>query len=106
MRAQLSSWVLFVAIGAGLLAGTVGSGQGATAQESAIPDVALCQAEPRTFDEIMAVFADAPPFVEPAVSEYVEVPTGRTASATLTEGVTATVYEAFACLNGGDMLRF
>jgi hypothetical protein len=103
-------WALRFALGFGVICSMGGSLVGAvSAQDAAtagvIPDAALCQAEPRTVDELIAIF-DGETLTEPVVADSVEVPTGAPASQAATDGVTAAITEAVACLNAGDFLRF
>ena len=109
MHARIGGWCAVTLLGAAMFACSLGGRQIAVAQDSApagvIPEAALCQAEPRTVDELVALFAAATPAATDA-PDSVEIPTGQTASSVLADGITATVHEAFACLNGGDWLRF
>ncbi|MCC6790742.1 MAG: hypothetical protein IT336_03600 [Thermomicrobiales bacterium] len=67
---------------------------------------ATCQAEPRTVDEIIALFTNATPTAAPVSTSSVSIPTGTPASEVLQARITETVDEAFACLNAGEWLRF
>lgn len=112
MSKRINQWIMLVAIGTASVAGAFGSARGVVAQDAAsawgvvVPNPALCQVEPRTFDEFMAVFANATPSAEPVAEAYLQAPTGAIGSAALTEEITAALHEAFACLNAGDWLRF
>jgi hypothetical protein len=109
MHARIAVWCALAVLGAGMLAGAFGQTHGVYAQETTqsgvVPDTALCQAEPRTVDELTAIFAGATP-QEPGLASEVSVPIGSPGSAALIEGVTTTLNEAVACLNAGDFLRF
>jgi len=94
-----------------MLVAILGSGparaQGTTtAWEAVVPDAALCQAQPRTVDHLVALFANATPVAAADGSDHAMVPTGQTASSVLAAEVTATVHAAFACLNSGQWFRF
>jgi hypothetical protein len=65
----------------------------------------LCRVEPRTIEELRALYATATPVVENAAPSRT-VPTGHPADEATAAAVVATVHEAFACLNAGDFLRF
>ena len=76
------------------------------------PDPEACQVEPRSADELIALWYQedeagtpvlATPEVTPAAS--VPVPLGEPADAETVEAVTATVHEVFACFNAGDFGR-
>jgi hypothetical protein len=62
--------------------------------------------EARTIEELKAIFAAATPVAEEELPASVSIPTGIPADAVTAEGVVATVHEAFACLNAGDLLHF
>lgn len=104
-----SSMLFAIPAAALLLAGTVS----AFAQEgedepnrALTPD--LCQVEPRSADELIALFGldaesvDEAPVIEPAP---IAIPLGESASPEIVEAVTATVEQFFACNNAGDTPR-
>jgi hypothetical protein len=103
----MKQWAFLVGIVATFLTGSLVNWSGAAAQEAGAfaPDPAACQTEPRSVEEIVALFTNATPAAT-GDSGSVEVPTGRVASEALASSVTSTVHEAFACLNGGNMLSF
>lgn len=108
MIARFNQLLLIALMGSCLLFGQSGAHaqDAATGWEVVVPDASLCQAQPRTVDQLIALFANATPAAATSASDHVEVPTGQTASATLVDEITATTYEAFACLNAGEWLRF
>lgn len=81
---------------------------GAHAQEGypVVPDPALCQIQPRTLEDLTALFATATPVAEPTTPVTVSVPTGNPADQAAITGITTTIQEAFACLNGNQYLSF
>ncbi len=91
-----------------LLVGLLGAQVGVLADEQypVVPDPAECTVAPRSFDDITTLFASATPVAEPVTPAMVEIPTGSPADLAAVAGVTATIHEAFACLNGNDILRF
>ena len=111
MLVRIGSWCAVLLLGAAMLTCTFGGRQIAAAQDSTsspagvIPDAALCQADPRTVDELVALF-DGATSDEWEMGPDVSVPTGRPGSAALIDDVSATLTEAVACLNAGDFLRF
>ena len=74
------------------------------------PDPADCQVEPRTVDELIALWygpggsAVATPAEEAAATE-VSIPIGSPADEATTADIVATVREVFACFETGDFLR-
>lgn len=104
----MKRWTLFLGIAAAFIIGTLVNWSGAAAQDAGalIPNPAACQSEPRSVEELVALFTEATPTATTGSSDSVVVPTGRIASESLAAGVTATVQEAFACVNGGNLLSF
>ncbi|HET9661700.1 MAG TPA: hypothetical protein VFP05_15340 [Thermomicrobiales bacterium] len=71
-----------------------------------IPPASACTVEPRTAEELVALFANTTP-TEPmpfATTETITI--GKPADTASAEQVTALIYQAVACLNAGDFGRF
>ncbi|MEA2512167.1 MAG: hypothetical protein QOJ59_1654 [Thermomicrobiales bacterium] len=108
----VTRWGLGLALGAAMLASLLGGSARAIAQvgmpgtEAVTPDPSLCRVDGRTVDGLRAIFAAATPAATDDVSPSIVVPVGRPADATTAAGIVATVHEAVACLNAGDLLRF
>jgi hypothetical protein len=101
--------LVIVALGFGFAVTLIGP-RYAAAQDQTIgplvPDAALCQAEPRTVEELAALFAASPAAGEPVVPDQVSIPAGRIASPELADEIRQAVVEAIACLNSGNFLSF
>jgi len=65
-----------------------------------------CTVEPRTVEEVQALFMHATPIAETDLPPSVVVPTGNPADLAAIQGVTETIHEAFACLNGNAYFNF
>lgn len=99
-----------------LLAGAVLAEPAAVAAARAFPitpDPAACRVDPRTTDEVIALWygAEGSPAAEPAPprqaedADSVTIPVGTAAAAATTEAITATFVEVFACFAAGDFPR-
>jgi hypothetical protein len=86
----------------------------AAAQEFPItPDPAMCQVEPRSTDEVLALWYDAAgnpisPAATPAAGTaetMLTIPVGPSADAATIEAITTTVADVFACFAAGDFPR-
>ena len=102
--------VMFVAVLLAVagLAGRFGS---AAAQQEypADPDPADCQVEPRTADELIALWygPDGSPIAAPADEEEpseVTIPLGEPADEATVAAIEATVFGVFGCFEAGDFL--
>lgn len=70
------------------------------------PSPALCTVEPRTVDELTALFAGATPTDPVDLSTSATIHFGQPANPEAAQHVTALIHQAFACLNAGDFGRF
>ena len=70
------------------------------------PPASACAVEPRTAEELVALFADATPADPMPVSNAATITIGQPAGAAPAEHVTALIHQAIACLNAGDFGRF
>jgi hypothetical protein len=104
-----SRWRLLLALTIGIVIAQFAGWPGAMAGVAGIgpvtPDPALCRVEPRTIEELRALYAAATPVAETAATARA-VPVGHPADPATAAQVVTTVHEAFACLNVGDFLRF
>lgn len=91
-----------------VLCGLILSAVPALAEETypVIPQPEGCTVGPRTVESVQALFKTATPVAEVAPPVSVVVPTGNPADLAAIEGVTATIHEAFACLNGNAYFQF
>jgi hypothetical protein len=77
------------------------------------PDPAACQVDPRSIDEVLALWYGAegsPPAAAPLPrqaedADSVSIPVGSAADAATVAEITATVTEVFACFAAGDVPR-
>ena len=97
----------------------------ATPEGGVVPDPSECQVEPRTMDDLLALWVPGvtPVAVTPEgspvdvdgtaldvneegtpVGAVIDIPVGEPADAETIDGVTATVHEVFACFNAGNFL--
>jgi hypothetical protein len=76
MIARFNQWTLVALIGAAMLlnSGRAQAQDAAPTWEAVIPDASLCQAQPRTVDELVALFANATPSATTTVPDRIEVP--------------------------------
>ena len=88
-----------IASTAGLMPRTTGA-QDAAPTLPAAPDPALCTAEERSIEEYQAFLGTPAPTVE-----TFEITAGKPADQATIDAVTATVIEAAACINSGDLKR-
>lgn len=71
-----------------------------------VPQASTCTVEPRTADELIALFASASPTDPVAMATTATIELGEPADAVSAQHVTETIHQAFACLNAGDYGRF
>jgi hypothetical protein len=74
--------------------------------EPFVPPAAGCQAEPRTVEGLLELFASAEPVDHPTVETSAVVPLGESAPVAVSTAIKAVIGEVFSCLNAGEMLRF
>ncbi len=70
------------------------------------PQGSSCTVEPRTTEELIALFATASPSDPVAMPTTATIVIGEQADPVSSQHVTATIHQAFACLNAGDFGRF
>lgn len=71
-----------------------------------IPLASSCTVEPRTTEELVALFASATPADPMPVETSATIVLGQPADARSSQQVTAVIHQAIACLNAGDFGRF
>ena len=71
-----------------------------------IPPASSCMVEPRTVEELQALFANATPGDPVAAETTATILLGEPADALASQHVTAVIHQAVACLNAGDFGRF
>jgi hypothetical protein len=71
-----------------------------------VPPASACTVEPRTIDELQALFADVTPGDSMPVETTATLTLGKPADAHSSQQVTAVIHQAIACLNAGDFGRF
>ncbi len=71
-----------------------------------VPQPSSCTAEPRTTEELKALFATASPDDPVVIDMTATIVVGETADLVSAQHVTTTIHHAFACLNAGDFGRF
>lgn len=112
-RVARSGGILAVTLLFGLSIGLQGSAQDATPTADPSPNGDECALEPRTIDELQAVYGDPHPagsgeatsvamHATPAIDA---LPVGEPADEETVAAITAAVRHQFACFNGGDHLR-
>jgi hypothetical protein len=113
MIKPLRSWVIRIAMALVAVVGVAGQIGSVEAQDAPpiptaySPDIAGCQANPRTYEELLALFPERSTSEAGAtLPEAWTVPVGQRADAGTTEMVRVAIDELFACLNGGDHGRF
>jgi len=70
------------------------------------PQASSCTVDPRTTDELVALFSTASPDDPVAIDMTTTIVMGETADPVSAQHVTSTIHQAFACLNAGDFGRF
>jgi hypothetical protein len=70
------------------------------------PPASACTVEPRTTEELIALFASATPADPMPVETSATLILGKPADARASQQVTAVIHQAIACLNAGDFGRF
>lgn len=71
-----------------------------------IPPASACTGEPRTGEELAALFASATPADPTMGATTATIAIGEPAGAASAQHVTELIYHAIACLNAGDFGRF
>jgi hypothetical protein len=71
-----------------------------------VPQASSCTVEPRTTDELIALFSTASPDDPVVIDMSATIIVGETADLVSAQHVTSTIHQAFACLNAGDFGRF
>ena len=71
-----------------------------------MPQAASCTVEPRTVDELNALFATASPVDPVGMGMSATVIIGEPADPVSAQHVTTTIHQVIACLNAGDYGRF
>ena len=111
MRTRLRHSTLVLAFFIALFAFSFGP-SGTLAQDTPsqvgpiVPQAASCTVEPRTADELRALFSTASPADPVAMSMTATIVIGEPADPVSAQHVTETIHQAFACLNAGDYGRF
>lgn len=81
--------------------------QGAPSQIGPVtPPASACTVEPRTAEELVALFAGATPADPMPDASTATITFGTPADAASAQQVTTLIYQAIACLNAGDFGRF
>ena len=111
MRARFRPLVLGLAVVFALFALSFGR-TGTMAQDvpsqigPVVPPGSSCTGDPRTADELMALFATATPGDPVVIDMTATIVVGEPADPVSAQHVTSTIHQAFACLNAGDFGRF
>lgn len=105
-RFLFSAFVVFSFVAAGV-SPAAALAQDAPSQIGPVtPPASACTAEPRTAEELVALFADATSADPMPDSTTATITFGKPADTASAQQVTALIYQAVACLNAGDFGRF